>query len=181
MNVLELLKGKVTEELYTELAGKEELTKVDLGQFIPKARFDEVNVARQTAESKVAELTETGKKYANYDELNAKLEAMKDYDELKTRNQELTVNGYKSKLREMGIDESFVDYALTKIDVSKFDEEAKSFVESNPKLHAETFKKIDSNLDLGGGFKKDPTQMTDTEYLKYRQQYNVDGTPIIKK
>lgn len=180
MNVLELLKGKISEELYAELSAKEELVKVDLGHFIPKARFDEVNTQRQTAESKVAELTETGKKYANYDELNAKLEAMKDYDELKKVNQELTVNGYKNKLKELGLDESFVDYALTKIDVTKFDEQAKVFVESNPKLHSETFKKIDSSLNLNGGVKKDVNQMSDTEFLEYRKSFNLDGTPIKK-
>lgn len=180
MNVLELLKGKVTEELYAELSAKEELAKFEITNFVPKARFDEVNTARQTAESKIAELTETGKKYANYDELNAKLESMKDYEDLKKANQELTVSGYKNKLKELGIAEDFVDYAMTKIDVTKFDEQAKAFVDSNPKLHAEVFKKIDSSLNLGGGAKKDPTQMTDQEFIEYRKSFNLDGTPIKK-
>lgn len=180
MNVLELLKGKVSEELYTELAGKEELATVDLGQFIPKARFDEVNVARQTAEKQVKELTDSQGKYADYDDLKTKLESMKDYEELKSRNQELTLSGYKSKLKELGIEDSFVDYALTKIDVEKFDESAKAFVEANPRLKAEVFKNIDSNLDLNGGVKKDPNDMTDKEFVEYRKNFNLDGTPIKK-
>lgn len=180
MNVLELLKGKVSEELYTTLSANEELAKVDLGQFIPKARFDEVNVARQTAEKQVKELTDSAGKFADYDELKTKLEAMKDYDELKTRNQELTLSGYKSKLKELGLDESFVDYAMTKIDLSKFDESAAKFVADNPKLKAETFKNISSNLDLNGGAKKNPNDMTDQEYIEYRRSYNLDGTPIKK-
>lgn len=180
MNVLELLKGKVSEELYTELSAKEELTKVDLGHFVPKSRFDEINTQRQNAEKQVKDLTDNVGKYADYDELKTKLDAMKDYDDLKAKNQELTTTTYKAKLRELGIDDSFVDYALTKIDIAKFEESAKAFVEANPKFKAETFKNIDSNLNLQGGVKKDPEQMTDKEFIEYRNKFNLDGTPIKK-
>ena len=180
MNVLELIKGKVSEELYAELSAKEELGKVDLGHFIPKARFDEVYNARQEADKKIKELTDSQGKYADYDDLKSKLDAMKDYDEIKAKNQELTTSGYRSKLKELGIDESFVDYVMTKIDIEKFDESAAKFVADNPKFKAETFNNINSNLDLNGGVKKDPKDMTDKEYLDYRNNFNLDGTPIKK-
>lgn len=177
--ILDLLKGNLSEELFAQVS--KELEGKDIGQFIPKARFDEVNGKYNTAKK---ELEETSKKlegYADYDELKQKVTEFGDYENLKKQNEELVLNTRKQKLKEVGVDESFIDYALNKIDPADFENNAKKFIEENPKFSAETFKKIDSSLGLDGKSQKKIEDMNAAEFVEYRKAYNLDGTPINKK
>lgn len=176
--ILDLLKSNLSEELYTQVS--KELEGKDLGQFIPKARFDEVNGKYNTAKK---DLEETHKKiegYADYDELKKKVTEFGNYEEIKKQNEELLLNTRKNTLKSIGIDESFIDYALGKIDPADFENNAKKFIEENPKLSSETFKKIDLSLGLGGQGQKKPEDMSAAEYNAWRDSHNIDGTPIKK-
>ena len=169
--ILELLKSNLSEELYAQVS--EALEGKELGQFIPKFRFDEISTANKELKAEaIAKATE------HTTELEALKSEFGDYEEIKKTNDQLKVDGYKNKLKEYGIDEGFVDYALGKIDVADFEVNAKKFVEENPKFTAETFKKINSSLDLGGGNKVEVDKLSDHEYVEYRKTHNVDGTEI---
>lgn len=176
--ILDLLKGNLSEELYTQVS--KELEGKDLGQFIPKARFDEVYGKYNTAKKDLEETNKKIESYADYDELKQKVSEFGDYEALKKQNEELVLNTRKSALKNLGIDESFIDYALGKIDPADFDNNAKKFVEENPKFTAEVFKRIDSSLDLGGQGSKKPEDMSPAEYNAWRDTHNIDGTPIKK-
>ena len=176
--ILDLLKGNLSEELFTQVS--KELEGKEFGQFVPKTRFDEVYGKYNTAKKEVEELHKKVESYADYDELKQKVTEFGDYENLKKQNEELVLNTRKNTLKTLGIDESFIDYALGKIDPADFDNNAKKFVEENPKFSAETFKKIDSSLDLNGQGTKKPEDMTAAEYNVWRTTHNIDGTPIKK-
>ncbi len=173
--ILDLLKKELSEELYTQVS--KALEGKDLGQFIPKARFDEVNNSKKELEIKVKDLD----KYADYDEIKSKVAQYGDYEELKKKNDELVLGNKKQSLVKMGLDESFVDYALGKIDPANFEENAKKFITDNPKFTAETFSKINSSLDLGGKGKIDPEKLTSQEYIDWRKTHLADGSEINRK
>lgn len=177
--ILDLLKKELSEELYTQVS--EALKDKDLGQFIPKARFDEVNVAKKDLEAKYKEATTKLEGYGDYDDLKKKVTEFGDYENLKKQNEELLLNTRKSTLSKLGYDDSFLDYALGKIDPADFENNAKKFIEENPKFAAETFKKINLSLGLGGQGAKKPEDMTAGEYNAWRETHNIDGTPIVKK
>lgn len=177
--ILDLLKKELPEELYTQVS--EALTGKDLGQFIPKARFDEVNTAKKDLETKYANATKQLEGFADYEELKTKVAQFGDYEELKKKNDELVTQTKKASLVKLGLDESFVDYALGKIDPADFEENAKKFIADNPKFSAETFSKINSSLDLGGKGKVDIEALTAEEYNDWRKTHNIDGSEIIKK
>lgn len=172
--ILDLLKKELPEELYTQVS--KALEGKDLGQFIPKARFDEVNNIKKELEVKVKDLD----KYTDYEELKSKVAQFGDYEELKKKNDELVLGSKKQSLIKMGLDESFVDYALGKIDPANFEENAKKFITDNPKFTAETFSKIDSSLNLDGKGKVDLEKMSTQEYLQYRDKFDMAGNPIKK-
>ena len=84
--LLDLLKANLNEETYTQVA--EQLKGKDL-KVIPKARFDEVNNAKTTAEKTVSDLE---KQYADYDDIKSKntellatAESYKDFDNIKEK------------------------------------------------------------------------------------------------
>lgn len=176
--ILDLLKKELSEELYTQVS--EALKDKDLGQFIPKARFDEVNVAKKDLETKYKEATTKLESYGDYEQLKEKVTKFGDYETIKKQNEELLINTRKVTLAKLGIDESFVDYALGKIDPADFENNAKKFIEENPKFSAETFKKIDLSLGLNGQGSKKPEDMSPAEYNVWRDSHNIDGTPIKK-
>jgi len=167
--ILELLKSNLSEELYAQVS--EALEGKELGQFIPKSRFDEINEA-----NKKLKLDAVAKATEHTTELETLKSEFGDYEEIKKTNTELTAQGYKNKLKELGIDEGFVDYALGKIDMADFEVNAKKFVEDNPKFAAETFNKINSSLDLSGGSKVEIDKLSDHDYNEFRKTHNIDGT-----
>lgn len=189
--MLNVLKGMLSEELYSQV--DEALKGKDLEKYVPKARFDEVIAERDNARTKAEgfkdydEIKAKLESYADYEDLKdkaSKLENYKDYDILKekaSKLEEVTLNNKKLKLKSMGIDEGFIDYALTKIDGEDFDEGAKQFIEANPKFKSETFQKIDSSFSLAGGGKIDMSKLSSEEYIEARKTHDVDGNPITKK
>lgn len=112
----------------------------------------------------------------------------KEYDTLKSERDALksekVAKEYQSVLTKLNIDDSFIDYALTKIEkgatIEEFEANAKAFAEANPKLNKENFQRINSGLDLNGdGPVKIPTDTK--EYVEWRKTHNIDGTLIKKK
>jgi len=76
--ILELLKSNLSEELYAQVS--EALEGKELGQFIPKSRFDEINTANKELKAEaIAKATEH----------DAELEALKsefgDYEDIKIK------------------------------------------------------------------------------------------------
>ena len=188
--MLDVLKTKLSEELYNQVS--EALKGESLEKYVPKARLDEELEKRKEAQTKLesyADYEEIKKErdeikgkietYANYEELKAKAEKLDSYeglDEKLTKFETLVADNKRLKLKSMGFDETFVDYALTKIDGEKdFDTAAKTFLEENPKLKAENFQKIDSQLGIGGTPKK-IEEMETEEYVKWRETHDLDGT-----
>ena len=123
------------------------------------------------------------------------LNRAKEYDTLKTEHEttkaerdalkaEKVAKEYQSVLSKLNIDDSFIDYALTKIEkgatIEEFEANAKAFAEANPKFNKENFQRINSSVDLNGdGPVKIPTDAK--EYVEWRKTHNVDGTIIKKK
>ena len=176
--ILELLKKHLPEELYGQVEAS--LKGVELGTFIPKARFDEVNIAKKAAEDKLLETVTKLDGFKDYDELKAKLETVSDYESIKTEREKLVLETRKNALSKLGIDDSFIDYALGKIDPADFEANATKFATENPKLKAEVFKKIESSLNLSGTPPKNISEMNDQEFVNYRKSFNLDGTPVKK-
>ena len=162
--LLEFLKSNLTPELYTQVS--ESLKGKELNA-VPMDRFNEVNNAKKELETKLKGFEDYESIKTKNTELEEKLKSYGDYDELKTKVTNLTNEGYKSKLKEMGVDPDFVDFALAKIDVEKFEESSKAFLEANPKFKTENFRQIDSQLPPGGTPKK-LEDMTTDEYLEFR-------------
>lgn len=110
------------------------------------------------------------------------LEKSKNYEAVKNENEKYKAEKQKNEkekiLRGLGIDEEFIDYAISKItDGENYAENAKTFVESNPKLKKDSFTSVKSSLELGGAtLNADISNMTTEEYLKWRALYNLDGS-----
>ena len=190
--MLNILKGKLPEELYNQVS--EALKGEELDKYIPKTRFDEVIGERDALKTKVEsfadyeelkterdELKGKIETYADYDELKVKAEKLdgySDYDEVKSKYDGLVAENKKLVLSNMGYDETFIDYSISKIEVSEdkdFKTSATEFLESNPKFKSENFQTISSSYNGGGNIKK-PEDMDTEEYLAWREKHNVDGT-----
>ena len=126
----------------------------------------------ENEEALKAELSRVAKLESEYNALN---------DEHTNLKNEGIKQGRIAKLEKLGVDKDFLEFALNKIPEGEdFEASAKAFVESNPKILAETFTKVNSSVNLNGsGPIKVPTDAA--EYLKFRQSYEADGTPKIKK
>lgn len=155
-----------------------------------QAEVDEFIKTRLTkAERKyVEQQTEILKKLGIEDE--SKIEdIVKTLEEHKTLKEEYTTLKQREILREhegilkgLNVDDDFVDYVLTKVPVGDgFEERAAEFIKNNPKILKDTFRKVDSGLDLNGAAQKKPEDMTDLEYIEYRRNFGVDGKPLRKQ
>ena len=94
-------------------------------------------------------------------------------DEAETLRKEKEIRQYGDELNALGIDPDFNEYVLSKVDkgenLEEFKVNAKNFLESNPKFKKDTFKKVDSSLNLGGVEPyPDFEKMTTEQYLKWR-------------
>lgn len=186
--ILELLKENLSEELFTQVS--ESLKGKDL-KAVPLTRFNEVNEAKKAAETKLETMADYEEIKTNNAKLKTKIESYTDYDDLKTKAEklesygdieaklkeqtELVAANKKLQLKTMGYDDTFIDYALTKIEGDDFVKSATEYLESNPKLKAENFQTINSQIPQGGAPKK-IEDMTTEEYVAYREKHNVDGT-----
>ena len=176
----DLLKANLSEETYAKVA--EELKDKDL-KVIPKARFDEVNTAKKTAEKTIKDLNTKLDGYSDYEdiktknsELTTQLEGYSDYDEMKGKIETLTADTHKAKLISLGYDPELVGFALERIDTNDFDESAKKFIEENPKFKSENFQQQNSQFNLNGSTHKNIDEMSDKEYIAFRKEHKADGT-----
>lgn len=101
--------------------------------------------------------------------------------EYETLKQKEVIREHEGILKNLNVDDDFIDYVLTKVPVGdKFEERAAEFIKNNPKIVKDTFRKVDSGLDLNGGAHKKPEDMTDLEYIEYRRNFGLDGKPLKK-
>ena len=141
-----------------------------------QAQLDEIVIARLSKEK-----SRMLKKLGVLDEkdIDAILEKSSNYDAVLEEAQALKIEKeqriYKDALSELEIDKDFVEYALQKIDrgesLDQFKENAKTFLEANPKFRADNFKEVKTSLDLGGqDARPDFTKMTTEQYLRWREK-----------
>lgn len=112
-------------------------------------------------ESKLDEIVEKAKLFEN---VKTEAEMLKKEKELRS---------YQDKLNALGIDPDFSEYVLSKVDkgenLEEFEVNAKSFLEANPKFKKDTFKKVDSSLNLGSAEPyPDFEKMSVDQYLAWR-------------
>lgn len=102
--------------------------------------------------------------------------------EYETLKQKEAIREHEGILKGLNVDADFIDYVLTKVPMGDgFEERAAEFIKNNPKILQDTFRQVDSGLDLNGGAHKKPEDMTDLEYLEYRKNFGLDGKPLNKK
>ena len=93
--------------------------------------------------------------------------------EAETLKREKEIRQYGDELNALGIDPDFNEYVLSKVDkgenLEEFKVNAKQFLEGNPKFKKDTFKKVDSSLNIGSAEPyPDFETMTTEQYLKWR-------------
>ena len=101
-----------------------------------------------------------------------------EYQTLKQRDAQRENEGV---LRGLNVDDDFIDYVLTKVPMGEdFETRAAEFIKANPKILKDTFRNVNSALNLNGAANKKPEEMTDLEYIEYRRNFGLDGKPIKK-
>jgi len=101
---------------------------------------------------------------------------LKELEDIKQTNAQLLAeketNEKLGKLKEVGISDKFAKYVLNELgEVENFEEAVTTYAKENPQFTEEVFKKIDASADLGGGTKRDLSQITDTEeYIRERER-----------
>lgn len=116
-------------------------------------------------ETKIDEVVVKSKKH---DELLIEITNLKEQQEKA---------GYEAELRKLNVDDDFIDFVLTKVEKGDdFVKNAKEYLEKNPKVLKDTFRRMNSGLDLNGGSAPDFANMSTEEYLRWRATHNPDGT-----
>ena len=102
-------------------------------------------------------------------------------EEYQTLKQREVIREHEGILRGLNVDDDFIDYVLTKVPTGDdFEARAAEFIKANPKILRDTFRNVDSSLNLNGAASKKPEDMTDAEYIEYRRKFGLDGKPIKK-
>jgi predicted Fe-Mo cluster-binding NifX family protein len=105
-----------------------------------------------------------------------------EYDTIQKENQELKskieLNKKTDVLRKLDADDTFIDFILSKVEngesMENFEENAKVFLEANPKLKKESFTSVNSGLNLSGNAAyPDFANMTTQQYLSWRKKNNL--------
>jgi len=150
-------------------------TKVEAKEKVfTQAQLDEIVVGRLGKE-KVRMLKKLGiDDESKIDDILAKANLYESVkSEADSLKQEKLIRTYGDELSALGLDPDFTEYALGKIDkgenLDEFKVNASKFLEANPKFKKDTFKSVNSNLDLGGVEPyPDFEKMTTEQYLKWR-------------
>lgn len=102
---------------------------------------------------------------------------IKEYDTYKTKAEqleaEITKNARFNELRRLNVDDDFLEFALSKVDgetPEEFVENAKKFLETNPKILKDNFRTVSSGLPLDGEGNVDISKMSTEQYLAWRRQ-----------
>ena len=170
-------KSATVEPVKTTESAVETITKVEAKEKVfTQAQLDEIVVGRLGKE-KVRMLKKLGiDDEAKIDDILAKANL---YDSVKSEadslKQEKLIRTYGDELSALGVDSDFIEFVLGKVDkgenLEQFKVNATKFVEENPKFKKDTFKTVNSNLDLGGvEAYPDFEKMTTEQYLKWREK-----------
>jgi len=170
-------KSATVEPVKTTESAVETITKVEAKEKVfTQAQLDEIVVGRLGKE-KVRMLKKLGiDDESKIDDILAKANL---YDSVKSEadslKQEKLIRTYGDELSALGVDSDFIEFVLGKVDkgenLEQFKVNATKFVEENPKFKKDTFKTVNSNLDLGGvEAYPDFEKMTTEQYLKWREK-----------
>jgi len=103
-------------------------------------------------------------------EKSTKYESLKE--ELDKIRNEQVIQKNRNTLLELGADKDFIDYLRLNVvpeEGETFEVAAKKFLESNPKFKVETFKNVNSSVNVNAGSSyPDFTQMSPDQYLAWR-------------
>lgn len=100
-----------------------------------------------------------------------------EFDTLKAENEQFKAEKenakYEKALTSVDADPTFVEFLMGKIDkgenIEQFTENAKAYLEANPKFKTENFSNMDSSLNVkNGSTYPDFTKMTTAQYLAWR-------------
>jgi len=170
-------KSATVEPVKTTESAVETITKVEAKEKVfTQAQLDEIVVGRLGKE-KVRMLKKLGiDDESKIDDILSKANL---YDSVKSEadslKQEKLIRTYGDELSALGVDSDFIEFVLGKVDkgenLEQFKVNATKFVEENPKFKKDTFKTVNSNLDLGGvEAYPDFEKMTTEQYLKWREK-----------
>lgn len=144
------------------------------GKDITKAKsdYDTLKNEYETYKESTKDFETTKKSYEKLQkETNDYKTKIEEYEQKETKS------GYVAKLKAKGIDEAFIDYAYSKIQVpdkpEDYEKNVDDFIKANPKMVAENYNNSGSSFQFnGGGTTPDFSKMSDEEYLKYRNSQN---------
>lgn len=144
------------------------------GKDITKAKsdYDTLKNEYETYKESTKDFETTKKSYEKLQkETNDYKTKIEEYQQKETKS------GYVAKLKAKGIDEAFIDYAYSKIQVADkpedYEKNVDDFIKANPKMVAENYNNGGSSFQFnGGGTPPDFSKMSDEEYLKYRNSQN---------
>jgi len=138
---------------------------------------DELNdiIGNRLSKEKIRMLKKLG--ITDEAEIDAILLKSKDYDTVKAENDtfksEKEKKGYTDELNDLKASPEFTEFLLTKIDkgenLEEFKTNATAYLVANPKFLSESFKAIDSSINVNkGGAYPDFANMTTDQYLAWR-------------
>lgn len=106
-------------------------------------------------------------------QLDAYAKKVKTYDEIVKENEALKTEKEKMEatavLNKLGVDPDFLEFVYTNVEKGEnFEDNAKKYLETHPKMKRETYQSVNSSLGLSGGNMPDFENMSTEEYLKWR-------------
>jgi hypothetical protein len=139
-----------------------------------QAQLDEI-VVNRLGKEKLRMLKKLGIEDEN--QIDPIVEKYKQFEtidqELKQLKLEKEQRLYKDTLMSIDVDPDFLEFVMSKIDkgenLEDFKDNAKIYLEQNPKFKKESFKQVNSGLNLAGReVYPDFESMTTDQYLKWR-------------
>lgn len=148
-------KAEVKEKVFTQ-AQLDEIVITRLGK-------ERARMLKKLGIEDESQLEDVMMKSAKYDSIKQELDAAQYERQVQNENEQLL---------KLGADKDFVDYLRLNIvpdEGETFEIAAKKFLESNPKFKVETFKSVNSSVNVNAGSSyPDFNQMSPEQYLAWR-------------
>lgn len=156
---------EVPNKVETKVEEKEKVfTQAQLDEIlITRLGKERVRMLKKLGIEDESQLEDVMMKSAKYDSVVQQLDAVQ---------YERQVQEEKEQLLKLGADKDFVDYLRLNIvqeENESFEDAASKFLESNPKFKVETFKSVNSSVNVNAGSSyPDFTKMSPEQYLAWR-------------